>query len=326
MGSLTAHKKDIKSIFELMGSDENDITKSIAWVLYKCPSLLKILLQKLFSIEIDPTLVIIHYQKYDSKKGITDLEITDNCNFFIIIEAKRGWILPSMEQLNKYAEREDFMKCNLTNKAIVSLSECSREYADCYLPKKTNNNLPIKHVSWAELYNDAEEAKANSNNEQKHLLDELLTYLKGIMTMQQQDSNWVYVVSLSNQHYKNCSLSYIDIVNKHNKYFCPVGLNGFPKESPNYVAFRYNGKLQGIYHIDSYIITKRIHKIINEWPDEEAENHFVFNLGPVIKPTKEVKTGNIYPSGRVWAMLDTLLTCNSISEARDLSNSRLEKK
>ena len=36
-----------------------------------------------------------------------------------------------------------------------------------------------------------------SNNEQKHLLEELKEYLGGIMTMQTKDSNWVYVVVLS---------------------------------------------------------------------------------------------------------------------------------
>ncbi|MCG2728873.1 MAG: hypothetical protein L6276_01100, partial [Acetobacterium sp.] len=39
-------------------------------------------------------------------------------------------------------------------------------------------------------------------------------------------------------------LSWIDIVEKRNKYFHPMGMNGWPKEPPNYIAFRYYGKLQ----------------------------------------------------------------------------------
>lgn len=35
-----------------------------------------------------------------------------------------------------------------------------------------------------------------------------------------------------------------------------------------------------------------------------------------------VKAGNIYPSGRVWAMLDTLLTADTILDARDISKER----
>jgi len=62
---------------------------------------------------------------------------------------------------------------------------------------------------------------------------------------------------------------------------------------------------------------------IPEMPDEIWETeHFIFELGPTIVPSKTVKTGNIYRNVRVWAMLDTLLTCDTISEARDLSNTR----
>ncbi len=37
---------------------------------------------------------MIRYQEFEKDKGITDLEITDNQKFYIIIEAKRGWVLP----------------------------------------------------------------------------------------------------------------------------------------------------------------------------------------------------------------------------------------
>ena len=36
-----------------------------------------------------------------------------------------------------------------------------------------------------------------------------------------------------------------------NLYFCPIG-NGYPKEPPNYLGFRWNGRLQQICHVDGY--------------------------------------------------------------------------
>ena len=54
----------------------------------------------------------------------------------------------------------------------------------------------------------------------------------------------------------------------------------------------------------------------------EDNNYFVYKLGPAIIPAKEVKNEKIYPNGRVWAMLDTLLTADTISEARDISKAR----
>lgn len=142
--------------------------------------------------------------------------------------------------------------------------------------------------------------------------------------MQEKTSNWVYVVSLSYAKVEGSELSYVDIVEKKGKYYHPFGVKGWPKEAPNYIAFRYDGRLQSIHHIENYIVTKRIHEIIPELPDEEWEtSHFVYTLGPAIKPSKIVKTGNIYASGRKWAMLDLLLTSDTIAEACDLSAQRV---
>ena len=153
-------------------------------------------------------------------------------------------------------------------------------------------------------------------------LDEFILYLGGLMTMQNKISNYVYVVSLSNNIIRGAGVSNIDLVKDTGHYYCPVG-DRWPKEAPNYIGFRYGGRLQTIHHIEGYTITKNIHDVIDIMPDEEWEReHFVFNLGPAIIPTKTVKTGKLYRNGRVWAMIDTLLTCDTISEARDLSQQR----
>ena len=323
MAILKAYGREIRSVFQLLGDKENDITSSICWALVKCPLFLKEVVKKVCGLDANPEYVTVLNQQYDAVTGITDIEVTDDKTFHIILEAKRGWLLPGAEQLTKYSTRTDFVAKPVALKHIVSLSECSQTYANLYLPFHEVNGIPVSHLSFSEVYQMAKEARSASNYEQKHLLDEFTEYLGGIMTMQNKTSNWVYVVALSHGYYEGCELSWIDIVKKHNKYFCPVGGNGWPKEPPNYIAFRYDGKLQAIHHIEGYTVTRNIHELIPEMPDEEwSENHFVYSLGPAIVPRKTVKTGNIYRSGRVWAMLDTLLTCDTISEARDISYAR----
>ena len=67
-----------------------------------------------------------------------------------------------------------------------------------------------------------------------------------------------------------------------------------------------------------------MHDEIPEMPDETWDGDcYIYRLGPAIVPGKTVKTGNIYRNGRVWAMLDLLLTSDSISEARDKTQERL---
>ena len=321
MSCLIAYGDNINSVFQLIGTLENDITKSIAWAINKCPSFAEELIKELLNIK-EYGEIIIKYQGYEKGKGITDLEIYDNNSFHIIIEAKRGWILPNKEQIEMYSLRQSFVEDKAEQKAIITMSECSEEYANIYLSLKETNNIPVKHISWKSIYDIALQSLRVSSNSEKILLRELITYLGGLTSMQRQDSNWVYIVALSKDK-AGGNLSYIDVVEKEGKYYHPAGGNGWPKEPPNYIAFRYGGKLQSIHHIEKYVITKNIHDEIKEMPDEEWEQiHFVYTLGPAIRPTKEVKTGNIYASGRKWAMIDTLLSSDTIEEACNISKER----
>lgn len=327
MSELMAHGSEVTSVFQLIGTLENDITKSIAWALCKCPAFMKKIIGEILHIDIDPEKVRIGYQEFEKDKGVTDLEITDDDSFYIIVEAKKGWILPPPGQLELYSARKAIVQSGAKHKAIVSMSECSKEYAESYLPFHEVNGIPVLHLSWERIYELANESRTSSSNAQKNLLKELMEYLGGIMTMQAKESNWVYVVSVGTGHPDNCELTWIDFVEKHGKYFHPVGggRSGWPKTPPNYIGFRYYGQLQSIHHIEDYVVTRNLHNEIEEMPDEECEvDHFVYMLGPAIKPTHIVKTGKLYATGRVWAMLDTLLTSNTISEARDISKARMD--
>lgn len=145
--------------------------------------------------------------------------------------------------------------------------------------------------------------------------------------MQNVHSNKVFVVSLGSGMPQKWEISWQDIVNKKRKYFHPVGgsAGGWPSEPPNYIAFRYGGKLQTIHHIDKYEVFTDPNSIFDEIPKEVWPPHYLYSLGDPIIPAKEVKTGAIYPSGRVWAMLDLLLTCDTISDARDKTQEREKK-
>jgi hypothetical protein len=88
------------------------------------------------------------------------------------------------------------------------------------------------------------------------------------------------------------------------------------------MAFRWAGRLQSIHHVDSYEIITSWRQHFPDTTEAEIDPHFLYHLGPPIVPQHEVKTGNIYRSGRVWAAIDLLLTCETISEARRKSEER----
>lgn len=333
MAELFAHNERVETIFDLIGDKENDITKSIAWAFVKCPRLMERVIGRLLHVNAVADDVVIRYQEFEKDKGITDLEITDNQKFYIIIEAKRGWVLPGEPQLRLYSERSGFISSPAKVKAIVSMSECTEDYAKKRLP--TVPGTTVLHLPWMTICDLAGELRMKTAGKQNYILGELERYIKRIMTTQNKDTNWVYVVSLGLKEVeitpakgekRTAGIAYVDIVRKYHKYCCPVGggKGGWPKEPLTYIAFRYHGKLQSIHHIEKYTVTDNLHPFVPEIPDVElSETHFVYELGPAIIPPKDIRTGDkIVMSNRVWAQLDTLLTSDTITEAMEISKAR----
>ncbi|MBC9785528.1 hypothetical protein H1S01_13555 [Heliobacterium chlorum] len=321
MANLYLHNREVNSVFQLLGDHENDISYSVAWGLSQCPAFLREFLFNVIQWQGPVNEVEIRMQQHEHDKGFTDIEIVLQGHFHLIIEAKRGWNLPTTAQLQKYSTRDSFVKSLAPIKRLVVLSECSKAYAALYVPN-TINGFQVDSISWKDVFQFSSNAYSSGTNAEKRLLQELNVYLGGLMTMQKKDSNLVYVVSIGQGNPDGWALSWRDIVNVKQKYFHPVGGNGWPKEPPNYIAFRYDGKLQSIHYVQGYDVVKNMSTIFPEAKNEDWEPHFVYHLGPAFAPNKEVKTGNIYPTGRVWCMLDTLLTCDTISEARDLTKQR----
>lgn len=320
MTQLFLHGRLIGPVFELLGENENDITYSVGWALSRSPSFLRTFLDETVGYKGETAEAIVRLQDYRKTGGITDIEVELPGQLYVVVEAKKGWSLPSVSQLEKYVSR--YGGKNSPVKKILVLSECSLEYARHNLGLRLLKGVPVEPVSWKAIVHVAERAAAKRGHREKHLLGELLAYLRRVTTVQNIESNWVYVVALSHKIPPQWQISFTDIVNKRQRYFHPVGTNGWPKDPPNYIAFRYEGRLQSVHHIEEYEVFTRIHDYFPEIPNEEWDPHYLYKLGPAIQPGHEVRTGNIYPNGRVWCMLDALLTCKTVSEARDLSKKR----
>jgi hypothetical protein len=143
------------------------------------------------------------------------------------------------------------------------------------------------------------------------------------MTMQRQTSNMVYVVSLGTERTSwSGSLTPIEVVTVKNRYFHQIG-GTWPKEPPNYLGFRWHGRLKQIRHVEDYEVITDPHEHLPEIPSQVWERSFLYTLGPPIVPPNEVRTGRLYKAARVWAAFDLLLTSPTISEARDRTKSRL---
>jgi len=326
MSKLLLHNRRIDSVFQLLGEKENDLTFAVGWALANSRSFLGSFLKEIgcaHSTIGDST--IVRLQTHESKRGITDIEIESGNDFFIIVEAKRGWHLPSRNQLSKYLGRHSFSSAKARFKAVVVLSECSKQYFNEFVEKPRHQGARLLDLPWKEVFHCSRRATGKSSHAEKRLLNELSIYLENIMTMQNKESNLVFVVSLSYRNPRGSTISYIDIVNDKRLYFHPMGTNGWPSEPPNYIGFRYDGKLQTIHYVKSYDVFTDPHVHIGEIEADNWGSYFLYHLGPPIRPNHEVRTGRIYRNGRVWCMLDALLTSRSISKARDITKKRMRQ-
>jgi hypothetical protein len=314
---LTLYGRTINTVFDLLGDQENDLTYALGWGLARNEHFARGLLADTFPQQEIGELRTVRLQEFEPGGGFTDIELESEY-VAIVLEAKRGWNLPTVDQLTKYTRRLAQAEIG----RILVVSEASPEFAAPHVPVAVAG-VPVAYRSWKELVLLAESCASQGGHAERRLLKELTAYLRGLMTRQNQTSNMVYVVSLGAQRTSfSGSLTPIEIVTVKDRYFHPVG-GGWPKEPSNYIGFRWDGRLQQIRHVDAYEVFTDPHEHVPEIPSQQWSRHFLHILGPPIIPTKVVRTGNLYRAARVEAALDLLLTCDTISDAREKTRERL---
>lgn len=325
MNRLHYHGQAINTVFSLLGRDENAMTASLGWTLANAPAFRAALAEKLGIAEGFSDNFRLALQEHRQSKGFTDLELIDPGKHHIILEAKRGFAVPRVAQLEKYADRLIHNGDTQAQRLLLVLAESDRE--EQWLPLHTPRSvkgIPVKTISWQQFRALATQSCCSGGHAEKRLMRDFCHYLDEVTSMQNQNSSLVYVVVLNNKDSGIENIKNIEFVEQYRKYFHPVGggKGGWPAEPPNYIAFRYYNGLQSIHHIEDYRVINSLSEVFSDKNGEALnEPHYLYNLGPAIKPDSWKPTNNkdngrtIYPTGRRWCFIDLLLTCDSIADA-----------
>ena len=322
MTTLLVHDREVETYFDLLGRDENDMTAALGWSLARSPQLLRAVVGKVTDASFDPDEARIRLQTHHAEGGFTDIEVEVPDALHLIFEAKRGWNLPSHEQLALYARRFAPDLAGITQGIIVltqwgAESMVERQLGAWDLP------YPRTVVGWSDVVQLVDQVRRRGPLAERRLLEELGRYLRAVADMRDIDSNRVFVVSLSRGRIEGWPMDLISVVEDHGKYFFPATGKRWPKVPPNYMGFRYFGQLQSIRHVESYTIDTDIGRHFPGAPSREGDPHFVLSLGPPIRPGHRVANGpGVVQASWAWADIDLLLTAESITEARDLSKQR----
>ena len=319
--TLFLRDHQVRTIFDAFGSKENDLTTSLAYVLSKSPTLTRLIIKRLYRKRLAWENVAIRLQELKQgrqDKGFIDIEVTVDNELRIIVEAKKGWNLPSPEQIKKYLSR--LYEFHKKKRIFVILSDSSKDYAADNL-SPSYYSVPVKVLQWKDIIELIDTSYPRGTNVEKYLFRELKEYLIKEIQMENIESNWVYVVSLSDKTPSWSKISWMDVVYRQKHYFYPAAKN-WPKTPPNYLAFRFGGRLQSIHHVEHYEVVDDIHKKISGIKKGKLKNHYLLYLGDGFEPRKVIPNGNIWSNGRLWCMLDTLFTSRTLKEACELSKKR----
>jgi hypothetical protein len=166
----------VRSVFDLLGETENDMTFSLGWVLGISNCFLSRLLEDITGKSwagVDDATVRLQTGRVGH--GITDVEIELGSDLAIIIEAKRGPDLPSEEQLSRYAHALN-IDFTAKKKYLVALTNATPGYASFALTP-TIEGIPVLHRPWREMRRLAIASSVHENNANKAWLRSFIGYL-----------------------------------------------------------------------------------------------------------------------------------------------------
>lgn len=325
MAELRLHGRPVPTVFDLVGDKEDDITYSLGWGLAQSDALAYALLDEVFDGELGPLTAVL-LQQTETGTGRTDVEVQTR-DAHLIVEAKRGWNLPTRDQLDQYARR--LAAGDERRRAIAVVGEAANHYPPVGQLPRELRGVPIHYVPWSRVAHlVATVGGESTNHAEKRLLAELHRYLRRLMTSQDVTSNLVYVVSLNHDDLSWSDITFVQTVMEHDRYYHPVGGPGikWPRLPANYLGFRFDGRVQRISFVEHYEVITRPHNHIpdisldEDWSDEP---HFLYHLGPPLPlPEHPVKTTGMY-NRRTRIALDLLLTCETLREAELKTKERL---
>jgi hypothetical protein len=122
---LILHARNVPTVFDLLGHDENDMTAALGWGLARNPALLNAFVAVVASAGDVTDDLVVELQMHDeTDRGFTDIELRSPA-LHVIVEAKRGWSLPSKAQLRRYEAR--FASAGANEQRFVVLTQNGAE-------------------------------------------------------------------------------------------------------------------------------------------------------------------------------------------------------
>lgn len=318
--TLHVHNRLVTTPFGLLGTDENALSFALGYTFQQCPSLLQWFLKhlglsgfrksSLQKARID----LQRCRSGDASQGITDIEIHLPGCFHVVIEAKVGMAVPSLDQCQKYLTRFEFTR-EPFQRLVAMVQSPDKTFVRDYGRQDTKLSERLVGFNWPQLLPECVRLMQSDSisNDSKDWVCSFYRFLDQEFEMK-AFSTEVWILAIDTKPLWPDGMSFWDIHRKYSLYFDRT----HPTVRPLYFAFRVDGQVDGLYrtsHIEHLVpIIDLVPELINlkaHWP---MLPYTIWHFGPRIPLANPLRTGSGMYNRRVRCNLDLLLTCKTVQD------------
>lgn len=318
--SLHINKRAVTTPFGLLGTDENALTFALGYTFQQCPALLQWFLRQIgiSGVQIrslrNATIELQRHRSGNSAEGITDIEIHLKGQFHVIIEAKVGLGIPSLEQCCKYLPR--FEKTNEPVKKLVALTQSPDEsFRESYSKQAPALSERFVVFNWLTILPECIRLMMGDSlgADAKAWVRSFYQFLDEEYRMKAFTTE-VWILAISTQPLWKNGKSHWDLHQEYNVWW------DFKAHTvrPLYIAFRVDANLDSICRVTTIEhgvpmidVAPELKNVKDKWPKHPGT---IWHFETPVKLPNPIRTGGGMYNRRVRCDFDLLLTCTTVQE------------
>lgn len=326
--SLHVNQKLVTSPFGLLGTDENALSFGLGYTFQQCLPLLQWFLKHIGVLGVQRStlrkarIILQRHRSGDSGQGVTDIEIHLPGRFHVIVEAKVGFAVPTLEQCCKYLPR-----FHQTNESIQKLVALVQSPDDTFRGKYANQDRELSKrlvcMNWTELFPPCVRIMQGNSVE-----TESKTWVQSFYRFLDQEydmkafSTEVWILAIRTKPLWSNGMSHWDIHQKYRVWW------DYKEHTvrPLYLAFRVEGKLDSICRVSGIEYGIPIIDKVPEMRKTKNKLHkspcTIWHFEPPVKLPTSIRTGSGMYNRRVRCDLDLLLSCKTVLEIEQAMKKR----
>lgn len=305
---LTRYGTPVPTVFHLVGYNEVGVTGALGFALSRAPAFAQGVLE---AAGVHEAPIEVRLEQSDKVLGRSDVELVTETSI-VILEAKLRFAEPSVDQIDRYAQilEAERNAGRTTNTAIITTTGWPDDLAQRRLTPKVRGST-VRHLSWRSLAELSAKARATETRDGKAVLADFDIFLRRVIAMTDVDSNLVYVVSLGNGGPTTGGVTWRNVVADNRIYWHKVGgdSSGWPVTPPNYMGFRWHGKLQSIRHVEGHQLFRNARDIL---PQAASEDWGPPHLLPAWSSNTAARCGELEGTMAKWALLGSARSTHSL--------------